>query len=393
MRLLDVTLDRSPRDSGAVRLSGEVRCETAGRPPERLWFDVPEAWADGIGASGNPWLAALLPLAVTLGEPLELPLPVDPALRDGVEAVMRVWKGWFPAHYAPIAIRAEMAPAAPASGAGRTGTFFSAGVDSFHTLLRHEPGGDALRRFAIDDLVTVWGLDVPLERAAAFAALHGSIREVAAALGKTPVTLATNLRETGWRDANWGRIAQGPALAAIALVLEERYRRMLIPSSVPFHSARAWGTHPLVDPLLSTTRLELRDDGALSRRIGKTEALVGSPLALRHLHVCWAEGSERNCGRCEKCLRTLTTFELFGARDRAVTFPPGAWSLATLAALRVRQDIDREHLARLARDARALGREEIGRAIDRALRRYDLRRTMVRMARRFGWRGRAGGAS
>jgi hypothetical protein len=386
MRLTDVELAPSPLGRGRVRLAGEVTYRGSSRRPEQIWFDVPEAFAGDLSTSGNPWLAALLPLAVTLGEPLELCRPVDPALREGAEVLMQVWRTWYPALYRPVTIECAVLPEAAPDAAARTGAFFSGGVDSFHTLLRYQPGGGALHPMVIDDLVTVWGLDIPLEAPEAFERLSGMIAGVAHTLGKTPVTLATNLRQSGWNVTNWGKMSQGPALASVALALESRYRRMLIPSSVPYHSLRPWGTHPLTDSLLSTSRTQMRSDGSLSRRMEKVEMLVESELALRNLHVCWMGQADTNCGNCEKCLRTLTLFELLGARDRCVSFPADAWSLDALAGLRLRQDIDLGHMNRLAAHAVQFGRHDIARAVRRSIRRYQLRRAAGRLARAVGLR-------
>ncbi len=386
MQLKSVELVPSPLGRERLRLAGEVAYRGSGRKPEQIWFDVPEAFAAELSASGNPWLAALLPLAVTLGEPLELCRPVDPALREGAEALMQVWRTWYPSHYQPVAIDCGLLAEAAPDPAARTGAFFSAGVDSFHTILRHQPRGGAFRPMVIEDLITLWGLDIPIEAPEAFERLSGMIAEVAHTLGKTPVTLATNLRQSGWSVTNWGKMSQGPALAAMALALEGRYRRILIPASVSYHSLKPWGTHPLTDSLLSTTRTEIRNDGALSRRMEKIEVLAGSELALRHLHVCWMGRADTNCGGCEKCLRTLTAFELVGARDRCVTFPADAWSLDALAGLHLRQYIDRDHMARLADHAVHFGRPDIARAARCALRRYQVRRAAGRLARAVGLR-------
>jgi hypothetical protein len=386
MKLVQVEIGPSPRGHGRIRLSGEISYRTAGRPTERLWFDVAESLAPDLSHSGNPWLAALLPLAVTLGEPLELVRPVDAMLREGVEALMRVWSVWYPADYQPIPIECDVAQRGTPAFAARIATLFSAGVDSFYTLLRHEPGGAAYDKLRIDDLLTIWGFDVPLQAAEAFRQLAASIAEVAQALGKTPVTIATNLRESGWNAANWGKIAQGPAIAAAALALEGRYRQVLIPSSITFRTLRPWGSHPMTDPLLSSSRTEIRDDGALARRPEKMRSLLGSELALEHLHVCWMSQSAANCGVCEKCLRTLTILELLGARDRAATFPSDTWSLNAIANLRLRQDLDRQAMKRMTQVARDYGRADIVRAATRAVRRYDLRKRAGRLARALGFR-------
>ncbi len=49
---------------------GEVAYDK--REREEYWFDFPELYCDSLTLSGNPWLACLLPLAVTHREPLRL---------------------------------------------------------------------------------------------------------------------------------------------------------------------------------------------------------------------------------------------------------------------------------------------------------------------------------
>lgn len=381
MKLTRAEQTDSPIGPARRRLIGEIVFRDTPTRSEQIWFDVPEALAAGLSGSGNPWLACLLPLAVTLKEPLELALPVDPGLREGADALMQVWRGWYPGVTEPVPIEADLLPAGTPDLAARNATFFSGGLDSFYTLLRHEPGGDAHHRIALDDLITIWGFDIPLEDRAAFERLSVRNEAIAAATRKSLVTIATNLRESSWQRTNWGRLGQAPALAAVGLALENRFQRVLLPSSIPYRSSKPWGTHPLVDPLLSTTRLAFRDDGAVARRVMKAQAVAGSDLAMRELRVCWMGRSDTNCGRCEKCLRTLTMFELLGLRDRCVSFPADAWSVEALGALRLRQDLDRGQMERVRALAVERARPDVVRAIDRAVRRYDIRRSLVKVAR------------
>lgn len=390
MKLVRVDTGPSPRDRTRVRLSGDIVYRDAARPPEQIWFDVPQEHADSLSATGNPWLSCLAPLAMTIGEPVELCRPVDPVLREGVEALMQVWHGWYPALNGPALIEADLLDPGEPDPSARTGAFFSGGLDSFYTLLRHQPGGDAILRHQIDDLITVWGFDVPLAASDSFESVSRQVDKVATSMGKSLVTVATNLRESGWNVTNWGLMGQAPALAAVAFALEGRYQRILLPSSLGFRSVRAWGTHPLVDPLLSTTRLALADDGALFGRIQKAAIVVQSDFAMQYLRVCWIEGSDGNCGRCEKCLRTLTIFELMGKRDRCINFPADAWSLEALSALRYRNDVDRRYMSRLSAHALERGRPDISRAIDSAVRRYDLRRAARRVIKSLSLRRAAG---
>jgi hypothetical protein len=393
MDLVRVEQQVSPWSPDRVRLVAEVRFDDPARGAEHLWYDVSPDLATSVTASGNPWLAALLPFAVTLREPLRISLPVDPMLREGADALMGVWEGWYEGRYEPVPIEADLLPAAMPPARPRVASFFSGGIDSFHTVLRHLPDGDAALKVPIEELITVWGFDIPLASADVFERVTASVSSVAQVLGKRSVTVATNLRDSAWRATNWGAVGKGPALASIALLLEPRYTTVLIPSSMAYSAGRIWGTHPLTDPLLSTTRLAIRNDGATQRRRLKTRTVVESDVAMQHLRVCWYGGSERNCGRCEKCLRTLTTLELIGRRDRAFTFPPGAWSLEALAAQRLRNDLERRYQSKLAEHAEAGGRPDIARAIRRAVRRYDLRVGAVRLLKRLGLRqDRPGGS-
>lgn len=388
MRLTSTDITPSPLAVGWVRLRGQIDFRTPGRAGESIWFDVPAELEGQLSRTGNPWLACLLPYAVTLHEPLELCLPVDAALRENVEAIMQVWDGWYPGAYPPITIDVDVVPPGLTQGGTRTGSFFSGGLDSFHTLLRHQPAGDAVHRLAIDDLITIWGFDIPLTATGSFERLVARVEEIGRATGTTVVPIASNLRESGWSVTNWGRVSQGAALAGVALALEGRFRRVLIPSSIHYRYNEHWGTNPLVDRLYSSGTTLLANDGAGSRRSEKSRVVVESDLAMRHLRVCWMDRSDVNCGRCEKCLRTLTEFELNGRLDRCVSFPTGAWSLQALGDLHLRHDLDEENMLQLLRHAKDFCRDDVAIAVKASIRRYRIRRLLGGLARGIGLRRR-----
>jgi hypothetical protein len=75
------------------------------------------------------------------------------------------------------------------------------------------------------------------------------------------------------------------------------------------HLVIPWGTNPISLPMLSTPSFEVVYDGAGFTRTEKVAALSNWPEALRNLRVCW-ENSEtgKNCGTCEKCVRTKLNF-------------------------------------------------------------------------------------
>ncbi|MFZ3037045.1 MAG: hypothetical protein WA112_07195, partial [Rugosibacter sp.] len=65
----------SPETPEYVRTAGEIAWGQGNA--FQLWVDVPEAYAESLSDTGNPWLLAMLPMAASLGEDIELTLPVD----------------------------------------------------------------------------------------------------------------------------------------------------------------------------------------------------------------------------------------------------------------------------------------------------------------------------
>ncbi len=126
------------------------------------------------------------------------------------------------------------------------------------------------------------------------------------------IPMATNFRalDDYWIDAH---IA---GLASCLMLLQEGYEIGLIASSPPYNNisiAPPWGSNPLTDRLLSNDAFEIIHDGAAFTRAEKIRAISNWPQALRHLRVCWeGEQKDRNCCRCEKCIRTILNFRAIG---------------------------------------------------------------------------------
>ena len=378
MELQRIEIDDG-EEAGRVRLRGLVDYDGV-CPAEWLWFDLPARLAPQISRLANPWLACLLPLAVTLRQPLRLCAPIDPMMARGALGLMTVWKRWF-AGSPIIPIEAELSPWKPhGAKVGRlTGSFFSGGVDSLFTAIGHDADADPAARQPIHEHICIWGADVPLARPQVWDEVRSSSTRAATALGRPLIDVATNLRDTGWRRADWEPMAHGALLAAVGLTLEERYRMLLIPSSIPYRGTRAWGSTPLTDALYSTSSLDFRDDGASFPRADKLRRLGRSDFALQAMRVCWQPGQARNCGRCGKCIRTMIILELHGDLERCSAFP--ALDVRHIAEIDMSNRVGPSTYTRARDQARAAGREDIARAIDRALRRVPFQRAGAYMRR------------
>lgn len=353
-----------------VRFTGLV--SGAGAADGPVWVDVPETVAGDVVDRRDAWLLWLLPHAFETQQELVIDGPVDAELLANARRLMEIWSGWRPDRR-PIPVRTESADPPPASPPGpapeRTGLFFTAGVDSFFTLFHHDETAHAhpgSRQRPIDDLIEVWGFDIPLAKSAAHEARRTTLARIAGETGKTLVTLATNLRETGVRQP-WGPVMHGPALGGVGLLLGRRLRTVLLSSAFKHGETDPWGSTEITDPLLSTSATRTEPHGAGYDRFEKLAFLARFPLVLDTLHVCWEERSAGNCGRCEKCFRTLVALDILGIRDRAATFPRERLDLGRLAAVWKDRPLFIRVYEQLGAHAAAAGRDDIVAAIEACL--------------------------
>jgi hypothetical protein len=390
MRICHFSIGQSPFGQDRIRTQAEISYDDRRKPPEVCWYDFPAHLAKDISISGNAWLAAYLPLAVTLREPLRLEAPVDRNLLDGVLQVMEIWHAWHP-HLPVVPIEVEAQETSALGKAPRTAAFFSGGVDSFFTLLRNTQPSPNERAEPIDDLLLAWGFDISLDHRDAFERMRIDLQRAATTCGKNLYDVVTNLRQTRFSQAEWGRLAHGAALASIGLHLEHRYDRILIPSSGGYKELLPWGSHVITDPLFSTKLLKIVQDGAAFSRTQKLERIAGSPLAQQHLRVCWRSGTDRNCGECGKCLRAMVVLEALGVRHQFTTFPLKDLNLSLIR----RIYYDDQHMIERGWDLHNMvlrkGRPDIAKVVQLSLRRSLRLQRWAEMARslrtkRFVWR-------
>ncbi|MFC1853324.1 hypothetical protein ACFL27_24260 [candidate division CSSED10-310 bacterium] len=195
----------------------------------------------------------------------------------------------------------------------RIGTFFSGGVDSFYTLLKH--------RSEITDLIFVIGFDIRLDDDVHRERTTDIIRTIGTNFGKRVIVVETNLRSFFDPYVHWGNLGHGAALACVGHLLSSFFKRIYIPATLTQPDIQPCGSHPLIDPLWSTESLEFVHDGYETNRIDKIRFLAPHDVVLQSLRVCFKNPqSSYNCGRCEKCLRTMICLYIAGELDRCTTF-------------------------------------------------------------------------
>jgi hypothetical protein len=367
MELRTVDLIRSKVSSERLRLVGEVHYDNPDYGTEYYWFDFDGQYAEHVNQLGNAWLVCLIPLAVTLNETLKICQPVDPLLFENVHELMRVWNRWY-SHRKTVGIEAELdGEAVRRIPRGFGASLFSGGVDSFFTVLRHNTDHDWPGRKKINDLLCIWGFDIPPGNPAAFGRMKSLLDKAARSLDKNLIDIGSNLRETKWMMSDWAGLSHACFLASVGLCLEPRYDYILIPSSFTYEQLHPWGSHTLTDPLLSTSCCRIFHDGASYDRIQKTEYISQFKIATASLKVCWDSQSDENCQRCSKCYRTIATMFLLGKLQDCKTLNSRIFKIEELKRVYI-EDKGEEILIAAVRDlAFAKGEKKLARAINRSI--------------------------
>jgi hypothetical protein len=338
----------SPCHADIVLTVGKAR-------PRRIRFE-----SDGppLRRSGDSLLCLGLIPAMEVDAPLCISPPPGPTLAKHAVEIIDLLARWYPGM--SRGTWSATGNPLPEPKGGGTALFFSGGVDSSYSL-DHDRG-------RIDTLITLVGADVPATETDRASRLASSARAVARAEGMRHILITTDIRSVfdgliGWVEYH------GAVLAAVAHMLGDEVRHVLIASSADGASyLRPWGTHPELDPLWGSNRVNL-EHHALAPRFSKIARILERPHLMVGLRVC--DYDDANCGACPDCVFMLNALAVLDGFGRAPTY-----NRADLVNGRVIADGrgTRTDLIELRAAAIASGKmRDLPRAIDRAIAIFDWR--------------------
>ncbi|GAA4474584.1 hypothetical protein GCM10023094_10460 [Rhodococcus olei] len=276
-------------------------------------FVVEESANVSLYNSATAWLAPGLAIAMEHAMPLRIDGEVDAQALSTTGPAQDLLVSWWPEKMTRISIDAPTTTEPARDGRG-VGCFFSGGVDSFYSVVANQS--------EITHLVFVHGFDIFLNNQKYYERTLADLRRAAADLGKELIEVRTNIRHLyeGYRGG-WD-LGHGVALAHVALLLSEHLHTVLVPASHAESNLEPYGTHPELDPLWSSSATSVVYDGLEATRVMKAQLIKNSDAAMRNLRVCWWNRTDRkNCGECEKCVRTAINMRIAGAGDRCTALP------------------------------------------------------------------------
>lgn len=312
-----------------TRLSAQIVWETSKKSSQTVYFDVPSSKADYLYKSYDPFLSGSIVPAFFAGEErIKIAGKVCPVLKRGLLHNMQWLSYWYKPGYSIPRVEAEVTVDYQLDNPRHAASFLSGGIDSLCTLrLNHLqfPEGHPQR---IKDGVMVFGFDIAgqehelnEDHEQQFKIALGALEQISHGADINLIPIYTNIRYLNDDITFWMYKSHGAALTAAALALANKIDSIYVGSSYDIPNMQPWGSHPILDPNFSSQYLNIRHDGAELSRLEKTKIVAEWAVGLNNMRVCVANKGTLNCGKCEKCVRTMFQLEALGKLSESSAFP------------------------------------------------------------------------
>ncbi|MFA6361419.1 MAG: hypothetical protein WCX33_01270 [Candidatus Shapirobacteria bacterium] len=306
MRIFDIRIIET---TNSISLFAKCKIRHIGVDDVHFTFD--KRYKSFLYNDASPFAAALLLPSMKQGEDLIINGKISKQLYDGMQKIIEIVSKWD-IGLKPINIKADEIIADIAKPTG-VATFFSGGVDSFYTYLKHKK--------KINHLLLVNGYDIDPHNKNLWSMTQQNIEEIAVKEKVGLIEIETNIRPLIEPILPWD-YTHGGCLAAAGLCLRKKLNIIYIPSSYTLEQQFPWGSNFELDHLWGTEKLTYIHDGTEASRVEKVAKISHSSTVVEHLRVCYMnEKGKYNCGKCGKCLRTMVNLYLAGILEKTTTFP------------------------------------------------------------------------
>lgn len=311
-----------------ARVMATIQWEDCDRPDHEIFIETEEEFVQDLSLNPHSFLVGCIIPALHFGERrIFIDAEICPTLREGLETVMALMKEWTKGEYKPLNIEAKTRSVVHnLNNRRRAGLFLSGGMDSLAALRINKKTYPEQHPGSIKDCLFVHGFDIGgvIQRGMkyhVFDRAKMALSEVAKDAKVTLIPVYTNIRHLCDERELWLDRFFGAVLAAVAHAFSSRLNLVYIASSYDIPNLTPCGSHPLLDPAYSSYALRIiHRDLALSR-LEKLRIVADWDVAFQNFRVCLANVPDRlNCGKCEKCIRTMTELLAIDALDKTKAF-------------------------------------------------------------------------
>ncbi len=372
MRISNFTFSNENKQA---RVMATVQWEDCDRQDQDIFIETEAVFAQDLTLNPHAFLVGCIIPALHFGERrIFFDDDLCPTLREGLDTVMALMKEWTKGRYQPLSIEAKKRSVGyHLKPQGRAGLFLSGGMDSLAALRINKKTYPEEHPGSVKDCLLVHGFDIGgvIERGMkyhVFDRAKKALFEIAKDAKVALIPVYTNIRHLCDERELWLDRFFGAVLAAVAHAFSSRLNLAYIASSYDIPNLTPCGSHPLLDPSYSSYDLRIiHRDVALSR-LEKLRIVADWDVAFQNFRVCLANVPDRlNCGKCEKCTRTMTELVAIGALDKTNAFVENDITPEQLAqfniTIRHRDSFYRDMLAPLKKQ----GREDLVQTINSML--------------------------
>ncbi len=320
-------LERENRNDG-TRISANVIWEDCDELERVVFMETPDPFGESMSVKPEAFLVGCIIPALHFGEKrIQMDEDICPDLLEGLETVMAVMEMWTEGSFRPLSLEVGTKRTRPVQkNRNRSAMVFSGGIDSIATLQLNRRRYPESHPGYIRDCLFIHGFDiggVP-ERGMkyhVFDRAMAAMKNITDHAGAELIPVYTNIRHLCDERDLWLNRFFGAVLAAAAHSFSQKFDRFSIASSYDLYNLGPCGSHPLLDPEYSSFDLAIRHRDLAWTRIDKIKLVSEWPVALSNMRVCLANVKDRlNCGKCEKCVRTMTGLVAAGALDKSDAF-------------------------------------------------------------------------
>ena len=288
--------------------------------PTRIYFRCDNE-AYSLNSNYDALLVAILPLAMSIGQDVDVEGAVDGVLLENILEVIALYHSWYGAKAKVIRVTAEQKAYAyeTISSERPLASFYSGGVDSLFNISGRLNEG--LK--PVDACILVRGMDVAISDEKLWNKVKPSLQENLTGLPQLEmITVETNAREFQQGYLSYPDMGFGAILGAISNFIAPSFSQVVIGSYDIYRNLTAHASGPLVDRLWSSALVGVVHYTPRYSRMDKLALIKAhNPDLLRNLRVCWKnQGGAYNCGICEKCLRTKVELAAVGACEMVLSF-------------------------------------------------------------------------
>lgn len=282
------------------------------RGEDRIYFKFPLDVQEDLTDREDPFVYALIFVFMKYGGDVHFIGKVSRSVIDNIVMFCRIWNIWAPSLCKPIRlIPEEILPDNYRPNNRRMITAFSGGLDASYTVYKYKKNLDPHYEFEVDKSVMLFGADIPLTNPDQFSRAFVSAKKMLDDIGVDIIAVETNIRDflPSWSYA-FGSVISG----TLSFFSGSHFYGAASDDSV-HHYATPWGMNPITDQYLTSDSFRFISDGHEHSRTDRASYVKDWKACLDNLRVCWSNvDKSKNCGYCEKCVRTKLNFFVVGQK-------------------------------------------------------------------------------